>query len=170
MIGFGFMQHGFAKLSKGPEVFATILGALGAPSPHLMARLTIFTEIGGGLAVFLSGLLPLVAVPMAAVLLVAMFTVHLPYGFSSIKLISVTPGRSATWSAGLRMCSSLSHLSCRPCYDRSRAAGYRQDHRPSGPRVSHARRIATGFEPIGPVPPMTTIFTACLACESLEDT
>jgi putative oxidoreductase len=29
-------------------------------------------------------------VPMAAVLLVAMFTVHLPYGFSSIKLIAVT--------------------------------------------------------------------------------
>ena len=28
--------------------------------------------------------------PMAAVLLVAMFTVHLPYGFSSIKLIAVT--------------------------------------------------------------------------------
>jgi len=27
---------------------------------------------------------------MAAVLLVAMFTVHLPYGFSSIKLIAVT--------------------------------------------------------------------------------
>jgi len=35
MIGFGFMQHGFAKLSKGPEVFATILGALGVPAPHL---------------------------------------------------------------------------------------------------------------------------------------
>jgi putative oxidoreductase len=31
------------------------------------------------------------ALPMAAVLLVAMLTVHLPYGFSSIKLISVSP-------------------------------------------------------------------------------
>ena len=30
------------------------------------------------------------SIPMAAVLLVAMFTVHLPYGFSSIKLIAVT--------------------------------------------------------------------------------
>ena len=28
---------------------------------------------------------------MAAVLLVAIVTVHLPYGFSSIKLLSVTP-------------------------------------------------------------------------------
>jgi len=32
----------------------------------------------------------LVSVPMAAILLVAMFTVHLPYGFSSIKLMAVT--------------------------------------------------------------------------------
>jgi putative oxidoreductase len=32
---------------------------------------------------------------MAALLLVAMFTVHLPYGFSSIKLISVAPGGAA---------------------------------------------------------------------------
>jgi len=98
MIGFGFMQHGFAKLSKGPEVFATILGALGVPAPHLMVWLTIFTEIGGGFAVFLGGLLTLVAVPMAAVLLVAMFTVHLPYGFSSIKQISVTAaGAQLIW-------------------------------------------------------------------------
>jgi len=31
-----------------------------------------------------------VTIPMAVVLLVAMFTVHLPYGFSSIKLTAVT--------------------------------------------------------------------------------
>ena len=55
-----------------------------------MAWLTILTELVGGFAVILGVLVPLVAVPMAAVLLVAMFTVHLPYGFSSIKLIAVT--------------------------------------------------------------------------------
>jgi putative oxidoreductase len=90
IVGFGFMEHGFAKLSKGPDAFASILRALDVPAPHLMAWLTILTEIGGGLAVLLGGLLTVVAIPMAAVLLVAMFTVHLPYGFSSIKLISVT--------------------------------------------------------------------------------
>ena len=37
IIGYGFMQHGFAKLSKGPEAFATILHAIGVPVPHLMA-------------------------------------------------------------------------------------------------------------------------------------
>jgi putative oxidoreductase len=90
IVGFGFMEHGFAKLSKGPDAFATILHTIGVPAPHLMAWLTILTEMGGGLAVILGGLVTLAAVPMAAVLLVAVFTVHLPYGFSSIKLITVT--------------------------------------------------------------------------------
>ena len=90
IVGFGFMEHGFAKLSKGPDAFTAILHAIGVPAPHLMTWVTILTEIGGGFAVILGGLVTLVAVPMAAVLLVAMFTVHLPYGFSSIKLIAVT--------------------------------------------------------------------------------
>jgi len=90
IVGFGFMEHGFAKLSKGPDAFAAILQGLAVPAPHLMAWLTILVEIGGGLAVFLGELVVVAALPMAAVLLVAIFTVHLPYGFSSIKLISVT--------------------------------------------------------------------------------
>ena len=90
IVGLGFMEHGFAKLFKGPDAFAAILHALGVPVPHLMAWVTILTEIGGGLAVILGGFVVIAAVPMAAVLLVAVFTVHLPYGFSSIKLIAVT--------------------------------------------------------------------------------
>src|SRR5262249_4824148 len=42
------------------------------------------------LAVLLGALVPLASIPMAAILLVATFTVHLPYGFSSIKLQAVT--------------------------------------------------------------------------------
>ena len=90
IVGLGFMEHGFAKLSKGPDAFAAILHAIGVPAPHFMAWTTILTEIGGGLAVILGGFVAIVAVPMVAVLLVAVFTVHLPYGFSSIKLIAVT--------------------------------------------------------------------------------
>ncbi len=90
IVGLGFMQHGFAKLSKGPDAFALILHAMGVPAPHLMAWMTVATEIIGGLAVLLGALVPLASIPMAAVLLVAIFTVHLRYGFSSIKLISVT--------------------------------------------------------------------------------
>jgi putative oxidoreductase len=76
------MEHGFAKLSRGPETFAAILHTMGVPAPHLMAWLTILTELIGGLAVLLGAFVPLVSLPMAAVLLVAMLTVHLPYGFS----------------------------------------------------------------------------------------
>ena len=94
MVGYGFMQHGFAKLAKGPEAFAAILHAIGVPAPHLMAWLTISTEVFGGLAVLLGAFVPLVSLPMVALLLVAIFTVHLPYGFSSIKLLSVTSGRA----------------------------------------------------------------------------
>jgi putative oxidoreductase len=84
------MAHGFAKLFRGPDAFATILHALGVPIPYVMAWATVLVELLGGLAV-LSGTFVLVAsVPLIVVLLVAMLTVHLPYGFSSIKLLAVT--------------------------------------------------------------------------------
>src|SRR5258708_13186856 len=43
IVGYGFMQHGFAKLSKGPDMFAAILQGLRVPPPPLMPRLTIPT-------------------------------------------------------------------------------------------------------------------------------
>lgn len=110
IVGFGFMQHGFAKFSKGPEAFAAILHAIGVPAPHLMAWLTILIEFFGGLAVLLGALVPLASLPMAAILLVAMFTVHLPYGFSSIKIISVTSGRAQFGPPGYEC--DLLYLAC----------------------------------------------------------
>src|SRR5713101_2907886 len=110
IVGYGFMQHGFAKLSKGPEAFAAILHAIGVPAPHLMAWLTILIEVFGGLAVLLGALVPLASLPMAAVLLVAIFTVHLPYGFSSIKLISVTSGHAQLGPPGYE--TNLLYLAC----------------------------------------------------------
>ena len=90
IVGYGFMQHGFSKLSRGADTFAAILHGMGVPAPHLMAWLTIFTEVLGGLAVLLGAFVTIVSVPMTVVLLMAMFKVHLPYGFSSIKLLAVT--------------------------------------------------------------------------------
>src|SRR5437773_8426813 len=90
IVGYGFMAHGFVKLSRGPDAFATILQAMGVPGPHFMAWSTILVELLGGFAVILGGFVALLSLPMAAVLLVAMFSVHLPYGFSSIKLLAVT--------------------------------------------------------------------------------
>ena len=91
IVGYGFVQHGVAKLLRGPAAFATVLQAIGVPGPHFMAWLTILTELIGGMAVLLGAFVPLVSLPLAAVLLVAIFTVHLPYGFSSIRLTAVTP-------------------------------------------------------------------------------
>ena len=89
IVGFGFMEHGYAKLAHGPESFAAILHALGTPAPALFAWITILVELFGGLAVLLGALIPLASIPMAVVLAVATLTVHLPNGFSSIKLLSV---------------------------------------------------------------------------------
>jgi putative oxidoreductase len=88
MVGFGFMQHGYAKLARGPEDFIDILHAIGVPAPFLLGWATILVELIGGLLILLGALVPLAAIPMIIVLMVAIITVHLPYGFSSIKLRS----------------------------------------------------------------------------------
>jgi putative oxidoreductase len=90
IIGYGFMAHGFAKLGRGADHFAAILQALGMPEPTLLSWLTILVEIFGGLAILIGAFVAIAGVPMIAILLVAIFTVHLPNGFSSIKLQAVT--------------------------------------------------------------------------------
>jgi putative oxidoreductase len=84
------MAHGFAKLSRGPDSFGAILHALGVPIPHVMAWATVLVELLGGLAVLCGALVVIASVPLLIVLVVAMLTVHLPYGFSSIKLLGVS--------------------------------------------------------------------------------
>jgi len=90
IVGYGFVAHGYAKIMNGPEHFAATLHALGVPSPDLTAWVTIGFELVGGIAVLAGAWIPLVSLPLAAILLVAAITVHLPFGFSSIKLREVT--------------------------------------------------------------------------------
>lgn len=90
IIGYGFMAHGFAKLSRGPEGFAGILQTMGVPAPGLMAWIIALVEFFGGLAIMAGALVAIVSIPLAITMLVAMFTIHLPYGFSSIKLMGLT--------------------------------------------------------------------------------
>ena len=110
IVGFGFMEHGFAKLSKGPDAFADILHELAVPAPHFMAWVSIVTELFGGLAILLGAFVSLISLPMAALLLVAIFTVHLPYGFSSIKLMAVTPSGAQFGPPGYEC--DLLYLAC----------------------------------------------------------
>jgi putative oxidoreductase len=110
IVGFGFMQHGFAKLGRGPEHFATILQALGTPAPHLMAWISILTELLGGLAILLGVFVPLAAIPMAILLVVAIVTVHLRFGFSSVKLLAVTAAGPQLGPPGYE--TNLLYLAC----------------------------------------------------------
>lgn len=94
IVGYGFLQHGLAKWSRGPEAFAALLQAIGVPAPHMMAWVTIATEIVGGVAILLGAFVSWVSIPCVVLLAVAVFTVHLPYGFSSIKILSFSHGRA----------------------------------------------------------------------------
>ena len=110
IVGFGFMEHGYAKLVHGPANFVSILQALGVPNAHVMAWVTILVELVGGFAVLVGAFVPLISVPLAGVLVVAMFFVHLPYGFSSIKLIAITPAGPQFGPPGYEC--ALLYLSC----------------------------------------------------------
>jgi putative oxidoreductase len=110
IVGYGFMVHGYSKIVRGPESFAAILAAIGVPAPELMSWATILVELVGGLAVLVGAFVPLVSLPMAAVLLVATFTVHLPNGFSSIKLLAVTASGPQFGQPGYE--TDLLYLAC----------------------------------------------------------
>jgi putative oxidoreductase len=88
VMGYGFLEHGYAKLARGPDVFIAILPAIGIPFSSFLGWATIVIEVIGGLRILLGAFVPLASLPMIVVLLVATLTVHLPNGFSSIKLVA----------------------------------------------------------------------------------
>jgi putative oxidoreductase len=90
MIGYGFLAHGWAKLSRGPAGFAKLLEQIGAPLPEVTAWVSTLIEILGGLAILAGAFVAVVSIPLIVMMLVAMFTVHLRYGFSAINTIGLT--------------------------------------------------------------------------------
>jgi len=110
IVGYGFVQHGFAKIARGPDTFAAILQSLGVPAPHFMAWVSILTELLGGLAVLVGRMVTLASIPMAMLLSVAIFTVHLPNGFSSVKLLTVTAAGPQFGPVGYEV--NLLYLAC----------------------------------------------------------
>ena len=103
MIGFGFAAHGYAKLSRGPESFATILTAIGVPAPHVTAWVTCLLEFLGGISIMAGAFVLPLAIPLAVIMLTAMFTVHFQYGFSSVRLKAVTPTGAKFGPVGYEM-------------------------------------------------------------------
>jgi putative oxidoreductase len=90
VIGYGFVAHGWAKLSRGPAGFARLLEQIGAPLPEATAWASTFVEILGGLAILAGAFVAIASIPLIVMMLVAMFTVHLRYGFSAINTIGLT--------------------------------------------------------------------------------
>lgn len=90
IVGFGFAAHGYAKLSRGPENFAAVLSAIGVPQPYLMAWLTSLVEFLGGISVMVGAFVLPLSLPLTVIMLTAMFSVHVQYGYSSIRLKAVT--------------------------------------------------------------------------------
>lgn len=110
IVGYGFMEHGFAKLSRGLDAFPALLQALDVPAPHLLGLLTIAVEIFGGFAILIGAFVPLASIPMTIVLLVAAITVHARYGFSSIKLQAITPDGARFGQPGYE--TDLLYIAC----------------------------------------------------------
>lgn len=90
VVGYGFLAHGIAKWSTGPQNFGKFLHLIGAPAPVLTAWLVMLVEIVGGIAIAAGILVEIVSVPLIISMLVALFTVHIHYGFSSVHTIGLT--------------------------------------------------------------------------------
>jgi putative oxidoreductase len=89
MIGFGFAAHGYAKLARGPASFAAILAAIGVPAPAATAWVTSLLELVGGVLVMAGAAVTPLSLPLASIMLTAMFSVHLRFGFSSVRLKAI---------------------------------------------------------------------------------
>ena len=90
IIGYGFMSHGLAKLSRGTAGFEKLLVQTGVPFSHIASRVVPFIELLGGFAILTGISVSIVAVPLIIMMLVAMFTVQIKYGFSSVNTIGLT--------------------------------------------------------------------------------
>jgi putative oxidoreductase len=89
--GYGFLAHGAVKWSRGPANFAKLLHQIGVPLPTPTAYLVTLLEVFGGVALLLGAFVALVSIPLVSSMLVAMFTVQLRYGFSSVNTVGLTP-------------------------------------------------------------------------------
>jgi len=90
IVGFGFLEHGLAKWHRGPEAFGHLLTLIGVPLPTATAWLVTLLETFGGVALLLGVCVALASAPLIASMLVAMFSLHVHYGFSSVNTVGLT--------------------------------------------------------------------------------
>lgn len=123
VVGFGFAAHGYAKLQRGPAQFSASLAAMGMFAPLLMAWLVTLIELLGGALLMSGAFVAPSCLPLAVIMLTAMLGVHLPYGFSSIRLRAVTAAGAQFGPVGyeinLLYLVALFVLACGPAQPRS---------------------------------------------------
>ena len=91
VLGVGFVAHGLAKWSRGPEKFGMLLQHSGVPLPLQAAWLVTGLEVFGGAALIVGLFVTIVSIPLVVSMVVAIFTVQGHYGFSSVNTIGLTP-------------------------------------------------------------------------------
>jgi len=90
VVGLGFLAHGLAKWNRGPAKFGALLHQLGIPAPITAAWTTTAVEVLGGTALLIGLWVAIACVPLLATMLVAMFTIHVHYGFSAVNTVGLT--------------------------------------------------------------------------------
>jgi putative oxidoreductase len=100
LVGYGFAAHGYAKLARGPAAFAEILDAIGVPGALPAAWITSLLELVGGLLIMLGAAVLPLTVPFVIIMLTALFGVHARYGFSSVRLKSISAAGAAFGPVG----------------------------------------------------------------------
>ena len=92
VIGFGMVYHGYPKVlsGQGHEMFVGMLQGIGIPAAGLMAWVVGIVELLGGLALIAGAFVSVVSVLLIIDMLVALFSVHLPVGFSFMNITGMT--------------------------------------------------------------------------------
>tara|TARA_R110002049_G_scaffold214533_3_gene385986 strand:+ start:5541 stop:5990 length:450 start_codon:yes stop_codon:yes gene_type:complete len=87
--GTGFIIHGVAKLSRGTGGFEKLLTQLDVPFAQIMSNIVPYVELLGGICILIGLFTRIISLPLIVVMLTAMFTIHIQYGFSSINTIGL---------------------------------------------------------------------------------
>ncbi len=92
ILGFGFVYHGFPKLflPGEREAFVAMLQTAGIEQAGLVAWVVGALEFVGGLALIAGAFVLIFGTLLTINVLVALFTVHLPQGFSFIHMTGMT--------------------------------------------------------------------------------
>ena len=92
ILGLGFIYHGAPKLFSATDhqMFLGMLQGMGVPAAGLMAWVVAIVEVFGGLALILGAFVSVASALLIANMLVALFAVHLPNGFSFMNITGMT--------------------------------------------------------------------------------